>query len=162
MAGLGAGILLLVLLSCAKVEQQPAAVPAEPTEQKDTEEEHTTMPEQIQITISGASLPVALEDNAATRALVDALRKSPITYTARDYGGFEKVGALGRSLPASDSQMTTQAGDVILYGGNQVVLFYGSNSWSYTRLGRMQYSSLDDLKAFLKAGGGDILVTLSL
>ena len=162
MAGLGAGILLLVLLSCAKVEQQPAPVPAEPAEQKEKEEEDTTMPDQIQITISGNSLPVVLEDNAATRALVDALRKAPITYTARDYGGFEKVGALGRSLPANDSQMTTQPGDVILYSGNQVVLFYGSNSWSYTRLGKIRYSTLDALKAFLKAGGGDILVTLSL
>ena len=120
------------------------------------------MPDQIQITISGNSLPVVLEDNAATRALVDALRKAPVTYTARDYGGFEKVGALGRSLPANDSQMTTQPGDVILYSGNQVVLFYGSNSWSYTRLGKIRYSTLDALKAFLKAGGGDILVTLSL
>ena len=161
-AGLGAGILLLVLLSCTKVEQQPAPVPAEPAEQKEKEEEDTTMPDQIQITISGASLPIVLEDNAATRALVDALRKAPVTYTARDYGGFEKVGALGRSLPASDSQMTTQAGDVILYSGNQIVLFYGSNTWSYTRLGKIRFPSLDVLKRFLKAGGGDVSVTLSL
>ena len=87
---------------------------------------------------------------------------SPVTYTASDYGGFEKVGALGFSLPTDNSQITTQAGDVILYNGDNIVLFYGSNSWSYTRLGRIKYSSLDELKSFLKAGGGEISVTLSL
>ena len=72
------------------------------------------------------------------------------------------MGPLGRTLPAGDSQITTQAGDVILYNGNQIVLFYGSNSWSYTRLGKMQYGSLVELKSFLKAGAGRISVTISL
>ena len=121
-----------------------------------------TMPETIQITVSGKTLSVKIEDNEATKALVAALREASITYEAHDYGGFEKVGALGRSLPASDTQITTQAGDVILYSGNQIVLFYGSNTWSYTRIGKMQYESLDELKSFLKAGEGNISVTLSL
>ena len=66
------------------------------------------------------------------------------------------------TLPANNSQITTQPGDVILYSGNQIVLFYGSNTWSYTRIGKMQYGSLDELKSFLKAGEGNISVTLSL
>ena len=118
--------------------------------------------EKIYITIDGKSLPVTLVDNAATQTLVVALQQGDITYEAHDYGGFEKVGALGRSLPTSDTQTTTQAGDVILYSGNQIVLFYGSNSWSYTRLGRIQYSSQSELTSFLKAGQGNISVTLSL
>ena len=121
-----------------------------------------TMPSEIKITVSGKTLPVKIEDNVATKALVAALREASITYEAHDYGGFEKVGALGRSLPTSDTQITTQAGDVILYSGNQIVLFYGSNTWSYTRLGKIQYESLDELKSFLKAGEGNISVTLSL
>ena len=121
-----------------------------------------TMPETIQITVSGKTLSVKIEDNEATKALVAALREASITYEAHDYGGFEKVGALGRSLPASDTQITTQAGDVVLYSSNQIVLFYGSNTWSYTRIGKMQYESLDELKSFLKAGEGNISVTLSL
>lgn len=121
-----------------------------------------TMPETIQITVSGKALSVKIEDNEATKALVAALREASITYEARDYGGFEKVGSLGRTLPTSDKQITTQAGDVILYSGNQIVLFYGSNTWSYTRIGKMQYESLDELKSFLKAGEGNISVTLSL
>lgn len=115
----------------------------------------------INITIDGKTLPVNLVDNEATRALVAALQKSPINYEADDYGGFEKVGGLGRSLPTSNQQITTEAGDVILYSGNQIVLFYGSNSWSYTRLGRIQYTTLDELKSFLKAGQGRISVVLS-
>ena len=149
-------VLFLVLLSCTKVPEPGAG------QQQEAPQEESQMPDKIQITIDGKTLPIAIENNAATKALVEALEAAPITYTARDYGGFEKVGALGRSLPASDSQITTQAGDVILYSGNQLVLFYGSNSWSYTRIGKMEYGSMDALKSFLKAGEGDIRVTLSL
>jgi hypothetical protein len=116
----------------------------------------------INITIEGKTMPVNLVDNEATRTLVAALQESPITYEADDYGGFEKVGGLGRSLPTSNQQITTEAGDVILYSGNQIVLFYGSNSWSYTRLGRIEYSTIDELKSFLKAGRGRISVKLSI
>jgi len=116
----------------------------------------------INITIEGKTMPVNLVDNEATRTLVAALQESPITYEADDYGGFEKVGSLGRSLPTSNQQITTEAGDVILYSGNQIVLFYGSNSWSYTRLGRIEYSTIDELKSFLKAGQGRVSVKLSV
>ena len=167
--GLGAGLMLLALLSCTKGEQ-PLQTPEKQVEIKEQEQEQpqqqeedeTKMTDKIQLTISGTTLPVLIEDNVATRALVAALREGSITYTARDYGGFEKVGALGRSLPTSDTDITTQAGDVILYNGDNIVLFYGSNSWSYTRLGKIQYKTLDELKSFLKAGGGNISVTLSL
>ena len=75
-----------------------------------------------------------------------------------DYAGFEKVGALGTSLPTNNSQTTTQAGDIVLYQGNQIVLFYGSNSWSYTRLGK-----IDDLTGWSEVlGSGDVSVTFSL
>ena len=101
-----------------------------------------TMPVEIKITVSGKSLPVKIEDNVATKALVAALREASITYEAHDYGGFEKVGGIGRTLPSGDSQITTQPGDVILYASDQIVLFYGSNSWSYTRIGKIQYGTL--------------------
>lgn len=140
-------ITTLLTVSCNKEE-----VHAQTTSQNMTE---------INITIDGKTMPVQLVDNAATQELVAVLQTSPITYEADDYGGFEKVGALGRSLPTSNSQLTTEAGDVILYNGNQIVLFYGSNSWSYTRLGHINYSSISELKAFLKAGEGRISVTLS-
>ena len=142
-----AAFIALLILSCFSEE---------------TQAQTSTSDMDINITIGGKTLPIHLVDNSATRALMDALQQNPITYEADDYGGFEKVGALGRSLPTSNSQITTEAGDVILYSGNQIVLFYGSNSWSYTRLGRIEYQSLDELKAFLKAGQGRISVTLSI
>ncbi|MBO5596420.1 MAG: hypothetical protein J5917_06585 [Bacteroidales bacterium] len=159
---------LPAMFACGKVPDPavPDSAQKEQDEGKpengDSEEGDTVMPETISVSVSGKTLPLKIEENQATQALVAALREAPITYEAHDYGGFEKVGALGRTLPASDTQITTQAGDVILYSSNQIVLFYGSNSWSYTRLGRIQYESLDELKSFLKAGQGNISVTLSL
>ena len=129
---------------------------------KDNDVTAQIMTQKLYITIDGKTLPVVLVDNAATQALVAALQEGDITYEAHDYGGFEKVGALGRSLPTSNTQITTQAGDVILYSGNQIVLFYGSNSWSYTRLGRMEYASQAELESFLKAGQGNVTAKLSL
>lgn len=159
---------LPAMFACGKVPDPAVPDPAQKEQDEgkrengDSEEGDTVMPETISISVSGKTLPLKIEENQATQALVAALREVPITYEAHDYGGFEKVGALGRTLPASDTQITTQAGDVILYSSNQIVLFYGSNSWSYTRLGKIQYESLDELKSFLKAGQGNISVTLSL
>ena len=161
-------VLSCFILSLSACEKYPdPVVPDPPQEEKNegkdnSEEADTTMPETIKISISGKTLPVKIEDNEATKALVEALRTSSITYEAHDYGGFEKVGSLGLALPSSDTQITTQAGDVILYSGNQIVLFYGTNSWSYTRIGKMEYGTLDELKVFLNAGQGMITVTLSL
>lgn len=143
------------MLSCEKLPD-----PVQPDQPK--QETDTTMPETIKITVSGKTLPVKIEDNEATKALVAILSEASITYEAHDYGGFEKVGSLGLTLPANNSKITTQPGDVILYNSNQIVQFYGSNTWSYTRIGKMQYESLDELKSFLKAGEGKISVTLSL
>ena len=141
--------LALLVMSCGGDEAQAQTIKEE------------DMTEKLYITIGNQTLPVTLVKNNATEALMAALAANPITYEADDYGGFEKVGALGMSLPTSNQQLTTQAGDVILYSGNQIVLFYGSNSWSYTRLGRIEYESLEQLKSFLKAGQGRVSVTLS-
>ena len=141
--------LALLVMSCGGDEAQAQTIKEE------------DMTEKLYITIGNQTLPVTLVKNNATEALMAALAANPITYEADDYGGFEKVGALGMSLPTNNQQLTTQAGDVILYSGNQIVLFYGSNSWSYTRLGRIEYESLEQLKSFLKAGQGRVSVTLS-
>ena len=168
--GIMSMFILPAMLACEKLPDP--VVPDPPQEEQNEGKENNgndnsggtdnTMPETIQITVSGKTLPVKIVDNEATKVLVAALREASITYEANDYGGFEKVGSLGRSLPTSDTQITTQAGDVVLYSGNQIVLFYGSNTWSYTRIGKMQYESPDELKSFLKAGEGNISVTLSL
>ena len=114
------------------------------------------------ITIYGNKLEVTLEDNSSVKALVELLKHGDITYTADDYGGFEKVGSIGHSLPTNNSQITTEAGDVILYQGNQICIMVGSNSWSYTRIGKINGYSVAELKNLVGNGRGSAEVTLSL
>lgn len=114
----------------------------------------------VLLTIGGNTMTATLADNDATRELKELLDKEAITIRMSDYGGFEKVGALPQSLPTSNTQITTEPGDIMLYQGNNMVIFYGTNSWSYTRLGKIDGASVSDLKQFL--GNGDILLTLSL
>lgn len=109
---------------------------------------------------NGNRIEAALEGSEAATALVGRLEEGDVVYTADDYGGFEKVGALGFGLPASDERITTHAGDIMLYNGNQIVIFYGSNSWAYTRLGRVTGLNGEELKAAL--GEGRQTVRLSL
>ena len=121
-----------------------------------------TLPQQMYITIDGVSQPVTLYDNAATQALVTRLQDAAVAVTLNSSGGFEIWGALGFSLPTSNEQITAQPGDVILYNGSNICLFYGSNSWSYTRLGHIDDMTESELRSFLKAGESNISVTLSL
>ena len=123
--------------------------------------EQTTM-DKIYITIGGQTVSATLVDNAATKALVEKLQQAPVTVTLNSSGDFEIWGALGFLLPTSNQQMTAQPGDVILYSGSNICLFYGSNSWSYTRLGKIDGLSENELRTFLKAGENNISVTLSL
>lgn len=118
------------------------------------------MTEKLSITVGNTTYLATLVDNRSTQALVAALKESPITYKAQDYGNFEKVGSLGRTFPTNNEETTTEPGDIVLYNGNQMVIFYGTNSWSYTRLGKIDNITVDQLKNFL--GDGDCTITLSL
>lgn len=116
------------------------------------------MTDKMKVQIENSAFTATLESNAAVDALVEMMNDAPVTIQMRDYSGFEKVGSLGTSLPADDSQTTTRAGDIVLYNGNQIVVFYGSNTWSYTRIGK-----IDDLSGWEDAlGSGDVSVTFSL
>lgn len=117
---------------------------------------------QMYITVNGNKLAVTLAKNSSVDALVEILKQGDIVYTADDYGGFEKVGSLGHSLPRNDTQISTQAGDVILYQGNSLCLYYGENSWNFTRIGKINGYSVSELKTLLGAGKGSIQVTISL
>ena len=114
----------------------------------------------IKIKVNSNVLEVKLEDNEATKSLVERLKNGDISVNANEYGGFEKVGNLGFSLPRNDKNITTSAGDIVLYQGNQISLFYNSNSWSYTKLGRVQNVSGAELKNIL--GSRDVTLILSI
>ena len=114
----------------------------------------------VLLKVGGNTMTATLTDNEATRELTKLLEQGDMTIRMSDYGGFEKVGALPQSLPTSNTQITTAPGDIMLYQGNQMVIFYGSNSWSYTRLGKIDGATVSNLRQFL--GNGDIVLTLSL
>lgn len=101
----------------------------------------------IRLCINGEEVPVTWEENDAVEALHGLL---PLRVELSPYGGFEQVGALGDSLPRNDTEITTEPGDIMLYSGNQIVLFYGSNTWQYTRLGRIECSA-EELEPLLNA-----------
>lgn len=110
------------------------------------------------VNVNGQNFVADLEQNSAVDALVQMLKDGPITLQLSDYSGFEKVGSLGQNFPTDNRQITTYAGDIVLYQGNQIVVFYGSNSWSYTMLGHVE-----TLAGWNEAlGSGDVTLILSL
>ena len=115
----------------------------------------------MNITINGKTVSCQIVDNSSTRALLAQLEKGDITYEADDYGNFEKVGNIGFSLPQNNESITTTAGDMILYQGNNICLYYDTNAWTFTRLGKIEGLSKDEIKTFLNTGGGSVKVTLS-
>ena len=133
-------------------EDTPQAAEREKSTEMTTEE--TAMPEidttepMLLLTIDGTAVDVQWENNAAVTELY-ALAQNAITVNTSAYGGFEQVGSLPQSFSRSDVQMTTHPGDIVLYSGNQLVVFFGSNSWSYTKLGHVSGLSADELTVLL-------------
>lgn len=114
------------------------------------------------IYINGNRLKVTLAKNSSAEALVEILKEVDIIFTATENGGFETYGDMGRVLPTNNSQMTAEAGDVILYSGRYLCLFFGSNSWSYTKIGKINGYSASELRTVLGTGSGGTEVRLSL
>ena len=119
-----------------------------------------SMDDSVKVKINDEVFDVKLENNSATQELIKELKKGNVTVTATEYGGFEKVGELGFSLPANDENVETNPGDIVLYQGDKVSLFYGSHSWSYTKLGKIDNVDSNKLKEVL--GSGDVTLEFSL
>jgi hypothetical protein len=114
----------------------------------------------MNIQIDNTVFSATLAENSSAAALKELLAKGPITINMRDYGSMEKVGPLGADLPRNDQQITTEAGDIILYQGNAFVIYYAPNSWNFTRLGKIENVTSEKLKEIL--GDGNVTITLSL
>ena len=121
-------------------------------------EEYSNM--KIKLEINNYELNATLVDNSSTQALIEKLKESDITINMNDYGNMEKVGQLDFSLPRNDQNITTESGDLILYQGNNFVIYYDTNNWSLTKLGKIDNIDKQQLKNIL--GSGSVVVTLSL
>lgn len=115
--------------------------------------------ETMRLFIGDTEISVEWEDNESVSALIDLVKAEPLVIDMSMYGGFEQVGSLGASLPRNDKQTTTEAGDIVLYSGNQIIVFYGSNSWAYTRLGRITNKTAAEMADML--GNGNVKITIS-
>ena len=151
---------IVLVMSFTAFENEAQSNDSEPTsvERKETEEVEDMTAMKMSVTIGEQSFTATLDNNDATHELVKLMEKAPISIEMDDYSGFEKVGPLGKSLPSDNRKMTTQAGDIVLYSGNQIVMFYGSNSWEYTGIGR-----IDDLSGWEDAlGTGSVTAVFSI
>ena len=111
-----------------------------------------SMDDLVKLRINDDVFDVKLENNSATQELIKKLEKGNVMVNATEYGGFEKVGELGFSLPTNDENMDTNPGDIVLYQGDKISLFYGSHSWSYTKLGKIDNADSNRLKEVLGSG----------
>ena len=146
--------------SAAETTVPPAESKPEETQSetsKETEEEPAV--KTLTMKIGDTTVTVDWEENESVAALAELVKDQPLTIQMSMYGGFEQVGSLGTSLPRNDSQTTTAAGDIVLYSGNQIAVFYGSNSWAYTRLGHVTDKTAAEMAELL--GNGNVTITIS-
>ncbi|MDE6761967.1 MAG: hypothetical protein K2J90_15020 [Lachnospiraceae bacterium] len=130
------------------------------TESEDINEEEDHMDNTMKITAGDTTFTATFADNSSAEALKELLAEGPLTISMSDYASMEKVGPIGTSLPRNDEQTTTGAGDIILYQGNSLVIYYGTNSWNFTRIGKINdVTQAELLEAF---GDGDVTVMFSL
>ena len=113
----------------------------------------------MKLRINETEIEVLWEDNESVSALRELAKHAPLTIQMSPYGGFEQVGPIGQSIPRNDVQTVTEPGDLVLYSGNQIVVFYGSNSWAYTRLGKIRGLNPSSLTELL--GSGAVTLTIS-
>ena len=135
--------------------------PAQPEEgESENENQENMETSTIKLKVGGKTFTATLVDNSSTRALKALLAEGDLTIEMEDYARMEKVGPIGTTLPRNDEQISTVPGDLILYQGRYFVIYYGRNSYSLTRLGKIDNVSESELKAAL--GDGDVTVTLAL
>lgn len=111
--------------------------------------------------IDDKEIKIKLEDNSSTKRLLELLEEGNIVFKADDYQNFEKVGDIGTAITKNDSEVDAKCFDVLLYNGRNITFIYGTNSYSYTVLGKVEGISEAEYKEFLKAGNGEVSITLS-
>ena len=145
---------------CKLTVTEKSAATAKPKETPGITEEpvQTEGEYMMKMKIDDVEVSVAWEDNESVRELKKIAGNGEIKISMSMYGGFEQVGSLGTNISRQDVQMRTEPGDIVLYSGNQMVVFYGSNTWAYTRLGKIQDMTSEELKNLL--GTGNVTITI--
>lgn len=163
--------LLLILSACSSKQPVESAAElneevtaeeakAEETKEEESKEEEPMEETRFYITAQNMTFTANFADNGSADAFRDLLREGDLMIDMSDYGSFEKVGSIGTSLPRQDMQISATTGDVMLYQGDQIVIFYGTNHWSYSRLGKIEGATAEALLSAF--GNGDAALTFSL
>lgn len=142
--------------SSAEAETDSTRQPTAPDETELVTEEQMEQENTLVLRINGNDLNVIWENNETVAELISYAQKEKIVVDTTIYGGFEQVGSLPQSFSRNDVQMTTEPGDIVLYSGNQLVVFFGSNSWSYTKLGQIEGLSEEELSELLSTNSASI------
>ena len=137
----------------SSASKTPGAVPASSSAQ-------TEVPVKLKIHVNDTTFTATLEENSSAKAFAEFLAQGDMTLDMRDYGSFEKVADLPRSFPRNDKQIDTDAGDIILYQGNSITIYYDKNSWNFTRLARIDNVNKKRLQQIL--GKGNVKATFSV
>ena len=169
---------MLVLASCGGGSADPAE-PADTTAATETTAEESAKTEagdttaeksvngdtaaaaSIKLTVDGADITVKWEDNRSVESIKKLLSQGPLTIDMSAYQDFEQVGDIGSEIPSSDRRITTSPGDIVLYSGNQMVILYGSNTWEYTPLGKIEGLSKEELSQMLSKDGVTVKLAVS-
>ncbi|MCD8037437.1 MAG: hypothetical protein LUE88_08715 [Clostridiales bacterium] len=158
---IGAMAMAVTGCSAGNAEDNQAEIGDEAAMYSDLISEENESESEILLTINGTELVVSWEDNESVEEILKLIEEGNITIITSQYGGFEQVGSLPESITRNDVQMTTTAGDIVLYSGNSIVVFYGSNSWSYTKLGHIENLSSAELKELLGEDRAEVTLSLS-
>ena len=151
--------LLLLLTACSGPDEAQSAQEREVTDQNTEITEENDEMTSIKMKINDEEVQVAWEDNESVKALMELASDAPLVIDTSMYGGFEQVGSIGTTLPSNDVNITTNPGDIVLYTGSNIVVFYGNNSWDYTKLGHIENKSKEELTELL--GNNNVTITLT-
>ena len=143
----------------AVTTEQPAVTPEEAGEAENETRDEEEVMETLIMKINDETVSVEWEYNESVRALAELAADGPVTIETSRYGGFEQVGSIGTTLPSNDVSISTEPGDIMLYTSSNIVVFFGTNSWSYTRLGRITGKSDEELTQLL--GGSNATITIT-
>ena len=153
-------LMLLAVTACCERKTAPKTQPIENTQNSLTEETSDERTDTgMKMYINDKEIPVTWENNPSVSALRSDLQEGDIVVSMSMYSNNEQVGPLNKTYPSNDVQTTTNNGDIVLYSSDQIVLFYGSNSWAYTRLGKMDLSENEVVNLL---SNGDVSIRLTL